>query len=105
MSAIIMMAALLFLATANYWVYGFRHQVSVNASQPDESTDSDAPTVPNPTEEKTCNSLQNLSEYLHEDQHHFIVPFSTVASGNRHDVINLPIHHPELLTPPPKYQS
>jgi hypothetical protein len=100
-----MMAALLFLATANYWVYGFKQQVSVTAGQPDESSDSDAPTVPNPTEEKTCNSLQNLSEYLHEDQQHFFVPFSTLSFGNRHDIINLPIHHPELLTPPPKFLS
>ena len=103
-SAIVMIAALGFLTTANYWVYGFQKQkqaVTVAVGSTDEE-DGGAPSVPNPVEEKNANTLQNLSEYLHDAEHIITYPFSVVSFGNRHDFIKLPIHHPELLTPPPK---
>jgi hypothetical protein len=98
-----MIAALCFLTTANFWVYGIQKQkqaVSAAASSSDE--EGGGTQVPNPVEEKNANTLQNLSEYLHDTQHIITHPASIVLFGNRHDIINLPIHHPELLTPPPK---
>jgi len=98
-----MIAALCFLTTANFWVYGFQkqqHASAIEASSPDEEDSS--PSVPNPVEEKNSNTLQNLSEYLHDGAPVITHPVSIVLFGNRHDIINLPIHHPELLTPPPK---
>ena len=103
-SAIVMIAALCFLTTANFWVYGIQKQkqaVTANANSTEEEQDG-GPSVPNPVEEKNANTLQNLSEYLHEGHHLINHPVSTVSFGNRHDFIKLPIHHPELLTPPPK---
>ena len=98
-----MIAALFFLTTANFWVYGLQKQkqtvASVNNSAEDEESGS---SVPNPVEEKNSNTLQNLSEYLHDAHPMIMHPVSIVLFGNRHDIINLPIHHPELLTPPPK---
>ncbi len=98
-----MIAALLFLTTANFWVYGFQKQkqdVSAIASSSEE--EDSGTSVPNPVEEKNSNTLQNLSEYLHDGHHIITHPVSIILFGNRHDIINLPIHHPELLTPPPK---
>lgn len=103
-SAVVMIAALCFLTTANYWVYGFqkqKHAVTVPVSSTDEE-DGSVPSVPNPVEEKNANTLQNLSEYLHDTDHNISYPVSVVSFGNCHDFIKLPIHHPELLTPPPK---
>ena len=105
-AAIIMIAALCFLTTANYWVYGMQKQQVVAAadSAADEEQDGN-PSVPNPVEEKNANTLQNLSEYLHDGHHTLTHPEAIIAFGNRHDFIKLPIHHPELLTPPPKQLS
>jgi len=103
-SAVIMMAALMFLTTANFWSYGLKKQkqpVAFNTNPAEEESDA-GNSVPNPVEEKNANTLQNLSEYLHENQHHFEHPVSLSPFGNRHDIINYPIHHPELITPPPK---
>jgi len=103
-SAVAMIAALLFLTTANFWVYGFKkdkQQVASTTGAADEEQDSGS-SVPNPVEEKNANTLQSLSEYLHDHHSPVIHFFSTSSFGNRHDIINLPIHHPELLTPPPK---
>lgn len=99
-----MILALLFLTTANFWVYGATNEkkaISSLSNSPEEEQDT-APSVPNPVEEKNSNSLQNLSEYLHDHQHPVLHPVGISTFGNRHDIINLPIHHPELLTPPPK---
>ncbi|MFT3932086.1 MAG: hypothetical protein QM726_00605 [Chitinophagaceae bacterium] len=102
-SAIVMMAALFFLTTANFWVYGFQKQKQAvsSVSNPAEEEEHGS-SVPNPVEEKNSNTLQNLSEYLHDAHDMITHPVSIVLVGNRHDIINLPIHHPELLTPPPK---
>jgi hypothetical protein len=106
-SAGLMIAALLFLTTANFWTYGCRaekQKVSSLSSTQEEEQDA-GPSVPNPVEEKTGNGLQNLSEYLHDHQHAVLHPVCVSSFGNRHDIINLPVHHPELLTPPPKMQG
>ncbi|MEP6749026.1 MAG: hypothetical protein ABJB86_14940 [Bacteroidota bacterium] len=104
-SAVVMIAALLFLTTANFWAYGFKKEkqtISSTSNTSDEEQDSGSP-VPNPVEEKNANTLQNLSEYLHDPHQGHITYFVVTGSfGNRHDVTNLPIHHPELITPPPK---
>jgi len=103
-SAVCMILALLFLTTANFWVYGTQAEKKVITSlsnSPEEEQDA-VPSVPNPVEEKNSNSLQNLSEYLHDHQHTVLHPVGVSSFGNCHDIINLPIHHPELLTPPPK---
>ena len=102
-SAMLMIGALLFLTTANFWVYGAKKEKQhvATTSQPDEEDASNG--APNPVEEKNANSLQNLSEYLHQHQHTLLHPVSAMAFGNRHDIINFPIHHLELLTPPPKF--
>ena len=100
----VMIAALLFLTTANFWVYAGKKEkqtVSSAASTSDEEQGSGSP-APNPVEEKNANTLQNLSEYLHDHHCSLSHPVCTSSFGNRHDIINLPIHHPELLTPPPK---
>ena len=102
-SAITMIVALFFLTTANFWVYGIQKQKQVTAAAASTTGEEDsAPSVPNPVEEKNANTLQNISEYLHDADHVILHPVSIVSFGNRHDIINLPIHHPELLTPPPK---
>ena len=103
-SAVIMMAALLFLTSANYWTYGFKKEKQAMASVPnptEEEPDSRTP-VPNSSEEKASCGLQNLSEYLHDHHCGLVHPVGLSHFGNKHDIINLPIHHPELLTPPPK---
>jgi hypothetical protein len=107
-SAIIMIAALCFLTTANFWVYGLQKQkhASVAMSAPvEEEQDGGGTAVPNPVEEKNSNTLQNLSEYLHDGHHVMSHPVTTVSFGNMHNFIKLPIHHPELLTPPPKHAA
>jgi hypothetical protein len=103
-SAIMMMVALCFLTTANFWVYGLQKQKQPVAAMavPSEEEQDGGAAVPNPVEEKNANTLQNLSEYLHDGHHTITHPVSAVSFGNRHDFIKLPIHHPELLTPPPK---
>jgi hypothetical protein len=107
-SAVVMIAALLFLTTANFWAYGFKKEkqaISSTTNTPGEEQDSGT-TVPNPVEEKNSNALQNLSEYLHDHHHCHITYFVITGSfGNKHDVTNLPVHHPELLTPPPRLVS
>lgn len=103
-SAIVMIAALLFLTSSNYWAYGLKKQkyaAAFNNNPIEEEPDAGNP-VPNPAEEKSNNGLQNLSEYLHEHQHHLEHPVTLHSFGNRHDIIHYPIHHPELITPPPK---
>lgn len=99
-----MIAALLFLTSANFWAYGFQKEKQTIASTPnptEEEPDSRAP-VPNSSEEKTAGGLQNLSEYLHDHHCGLDHPVTLSSFGHRHDITNLPIHHPELLTPPPK---
>lgn len=106
-SAGLMIIALFFLTTANFWAYGGKTEKQAAAAlsgTQDEEQDA-GPSVPNPVEEKNSNSLQNLSEYLHDHQHAVLHPVCISSFGNRHDIINLPIHHPELLTPPPKMQG
>jgi hypothetical protein len=102
-SAITMIAALLFLTTSNYWAYGLKKQTPAVAFNNNPAEEQDAGnSVPNPVEEKGSNGLQNLSEYLHENQHPPEHPVGLHSFGNRHDIIHYPIHHPELITPPPK---
>ncbi len=103
-SAMVMIAALLFLTTANFWVYGIKKekkQITAAAATSGEEEDT-APAVPNPEEEKNANTLQNLSEYLHDHFQPILHPVAIVSFGNMHDTIHFPIHHPDLLTPPPK---
>lgn len=104
-AALIMMGALLFLTTANFWVYGFSSEKTKQAASipvPVEEKPDGAPSVPNPVEEKTSNTLQNISEFLHENYHPVAHPEYEISFGNRHDIIHFPIHHLELITPPPK---
>ena len=104
-SAILMMAALLFLTTANFWVYGMQKQkqaASSIATPAEEEQDGGDTAVPNPVEEKNANTLQNLSEYLHDGHDMISHPVTAISFGNLHNFIKLPIRHPELLTPPPK---
>jgi len=102
----VMIAALLFLTTANFWVYAGKKEkqtVSSAAGTSDEEQGSGSSdpnpgsSAPNPVEEKNANTLQNLSEYLHDHHCSLTHPVCTSSFGNRHDIINLPIHHPELL--------
>jgi len=106
-SASLMIIALLFLTTANFWAYGCKaeKQTVSSLSNTQEEEQDAGPSVPNPVEEKNSNTLQNLSEYLHDHQHAVLHPVCMSSFGNRHDIINLPIHHPELLTPPPKVRG
>ncbi len=102
-----MIAALLFLTTANFWVYaGNTERKAFSAISDNEEEEQEAgPSAPNPVEEKSSNTLQNLSEYLHDHQHTVLHPLCISSFGNRHDIINFPIHHLELVTPPPKTQG
>ena len=101
--AVVMMAALLLLVSGNYWAYGIQKakQATVAGSAGEEES-SDAPSPPNPTEEKTSNTLQNISEYLHEHTHLIHHPVATVSTGYGHEHDQLPVQHPEQHTPPPK---
>ncbi|MBS1567564.1 MAG: hypothetical protein JST39_24480 [Bacteroidetes bacterium] len=102
--AIVMMAALFLLVSGNFWVYGIqkaKQAAIANAATGDEES-SDAPSPPNPTEEKTSNGLQTISEYLHEHINLIHHPELIVTKGYGHEFDQLPIHHPEQHTPPPK---
>jgi len=103
-AAVLMIGALVFLTTANFWAYGWKQsKQQVSASNNQEEEPNSNTNVPNPVEEKNSNSLQNLSEYLHDHEQDLKhQTFIAGTFGNRHDIIKLPIHHPELLTPPPK---
>ena len=103
-SAILMIAALFFLTTANFWVYGMQKEKQAVASvnTPSEEEQDGGSPVPNPVEEKSSNTLQNLSEYLHGNHHSLEHPVAIHFFGNRHDIINYPVHHCDLVTPPPK---
>ncbi len=103
-SAIIMIAALLFLTTANFWTYGLKKEkkIAVSIPNPTEEEPCSKNAPPNPVEEKSSNGLQNLSEYLHDYHHPVIYPVNIRSFGNRHDIINYPIQHLDLITPPPK---
>jgi hypothetical protein len=103
-SAVLMIAALMFLTSANFWAYGMQEQKEsrVVTPNPTEEEPDSRSAVPNSTEEKTAAGLQNLSEYLHDQHYGLDHPVSLHRLGHRHDIITLPIHHPELLTPPPK---
>jgi len=102
-SILLMIIALIFLNTANFWTYGFKNRLPalISASSSDEDGDTKANT-PNPVEEKTTNGLQNISEYLHQHHLPFAHPESIHSFGNPHDIIRYPIQHLELITPPPK---
>ena len=59
-SAIIMIAALCFLTTANFWVYGLQKQKHASAAMSapaEEEQDGGGAAVPNPVEEKKCQQL------------------------------------------------
>ncbi|HSC37548.1 MAG TPA: hypothetical protein VLD19_06755 [Chitinophagaceae bacterium] len=104
-TAIIMMAAIFLLVSGNYWAYGFKKekQSSMTAAAGNNEEESgSAPSVPNPTEEKTSGGLQNISEYLHDHSDIIRHPVAIVSAGYDHRFDQLPVHHPELLTPPPK---
>ena len=97
-----MMAALLLLVTGNYWIHGFHKEKQASAAAAGDEEPGDAPSAPNPTEEKTCNGLQNIAEYLHEHAPIIDHPVAIVSAGYGHEFHQLPVHHPELHTPPPK---
>ena len=102
--AIGMMAALLLLVSGNYWVYGI-HKAKMAVMGADGTGDEecdDAPSAPNPTEEKTSSGLQTISEYLHEHIHFIHHPVAVVSTGYGHEFDQLPVQHPEQHTPPPK---
>ena len=103
-SAVIMIAALLFLTTANFWTYGLKKEKKIAVSVPDPTEEEPCSknTAPNPVEEKSSGGLQNLSEYLHDYQHPVIYPINTRSFGNRHDITSYPIQHLDLIIPPPK---
>jgi hypothetical protein len=103
-SAIVMIAALCFLTTANFWVYSIKKekQTATSVPNPVEEDSGSKTSVPNPVEEKNSNGLQNLSEYLHNNHHILEHPVALHFFGNRHDIINYPVHHCDLITPPPK---
>jgi len=101
---LIMIAALAFLTTANFWAYGLKNEKqSISAvPNPVEEESGSNTSVPNPVEEKSSNGLQNLSEYLHSYHHVLEHPVAIHFFGNRHDIINYPVHHCDLVIPPPK---
>jgi len=101
---LIMIAALAFLTTANFWAYGIKKekQSSSAVSNPVEEESGSNTSVPNPVEEKSSNGLQNLSEYLHSNHHVLEHPVAIHFFGNRHDIINYPVHYCDLVIPPPK---
>lgn len=104
-SALVMIAALCFLTTANFWAYSVKKEKQATSSVPnpaEEDSGSDT-SVPNPVEEKNSNSLQNLSEYLHHGHHVLQHPVAVHYYGNKHDVFNYPVHHGDLIIPPPKH--
>src|SRR5258705_13132653 len=103
-SAIVMITALCFLTTANFWVYSIKKekQAATSVPNPVEEDSGSKTSVPNPVEEKNSNGLQNLSEYLHNNHHILEHPAALHFFGNRHDIINYPVHYCDLITPPPK---
>ncbi len=104
-TAVVMIAALLLLVSGNYWAYGFKKQKQQSSTSPaagDDEETGNAPAVPNPTEEKTAAGLLNIAEYLHNHCYTIEHPVATVHTGYPDGFERLPVHHPELLTPPPK---
>ena len=100
-TAVVMMAVLLLSTSANFRAGGCKKekQAVTSLQTSDEEQDTDA-SVSNPAK-KNSNTLLSLSEYLHDHQLIFY-PVAMRSFGNGTDKADLPIHHPELLTPPPK---
>jgi len=90
------------LVTGNYWIYGFQKEKQATMASAGDEESGDAPSAPNPTEEKTSGGLQTISEYLHEHAHIIDHPVAIVSAGYGHEFDQLPVHHPEQHTPPPK---
>ena len=102
-AAIVMIAALCFLTTANFWAYGLKKEKQAQTAVPNPVEEEGSKTpVPNPVEEKNANGLESLSEYIHNNHNSLEHPVAIHFFGNRHDIINYPVHHCDLVTPPPK---
>jgi hypothetical protein len=104
-TAVVMIGALLLLVSGNYWAYGFqkdRKAAMKAAANAGEEETGAASSVPNPTEEKTPNGLQNISEYLHDHSCAIHHPVAVINTGYHSGFEQLPVHHPDLVTPPPK---
>src|SRR5205823_3507856 len=82
-TAVVMTGALLLLVSGNYWAYGFKKEqkaAMMAAANAGEEEGAASP-VPNPTEEKTPNGLQNVSEYLHDHSCTIHHPVAVINTG------------------------
>lgn len=103
--AVVMMAALMLLVTGNFWISGAqkaKQAAMAAASTTGDEESGNAPDAPNPTEEKTSGGMQTISEYLHDHLHLIHHPVVLISAGYGHEFDQLPVHHPEQHTPPPK---
>ena len=99
--SLLMIFTLLWLTVSTPFVYKADQVQKKQLQQSNQQTQTGNPFA-NTTEEKNENSVNTLSEYLHET-HCINNDFITVTRlYNRYPSIIFPEHHPELLSPPPE---
>ena len=103
LSSIIMLLALAWLTISLPFVYAQQQEqkASVQKQVDNPTADDDSNSVSNPTEEKSENGGNTLSEYLHES-HHAELPGSFIVKYYKCHTADLYIaYHPDLICPPP----
>lgn len=101
-SALLMLLALIWLTVSTPFVYESQQLKKELAKQLPPVEDEDYNPFSNTTEEKSENSVNTLSEYLH-DLHIAEHPSTIIAKYYKCHPDNLYFaYHPELLSPPPE---
>lgn len=99
--SVLMIFTLLWLTVSTPFVYQ-ADQVQKKLSRQSNQQSQAGNLFSNITEEQNENSVNTLSEYLHETQlvnSHFV---TVTRLYNHYPSIIVPQHHPELLSPPPE---
>ena len=104
MSVMLMVFALLFLTTANYFVSALADSAQVSLPEKSADSNEDLPKAPNSTEEKTTSgSLSIIEEYLHKN--HFDFDLFNSSERFLHQIAvsqKIELVHFKLLSPPPE---
>ena len=102
-SSIIMLLALAWLTISLPFVYAQQQaqKETVQKQMEAAASDDDSNSVSNPTEEKSANGVNTLSEYLHESHHSELLSSLVVKYYKCHSADPYIAFHPELICPPP----
>lgn len=101
-SGFFMIVALLWLTVSTPFVYDAKQSLRKETHKQTKQTGDDLNPFSNTTEEKNQNSVNTLSEYLHEP-HCIEKNFITLTTLYKSYPSNIYFdYHPELLSPPPE---